>query len=134
MNAIVRERLTYSVLSLLFLILIWFCPFSKVDLFSLALLALATFRLSRMVSTDKIFWYRYSFIQEFVNNSGSYTMPSGIGVRGAIGELILCPICTGTWVALGLYYGLVYLPVFTNILILVMAIAGLVEIAVKVIK
>ena len=134
MNAIVRERLTYSVLSLLFLILIWFCPFTQVDLFSLTLLALATLRMARMVSNDKIFWYRYSFTQEFVDNSGSYTMPSGVGVKGAIGELILCPICTGTWVALGLLYGLVYLPAFTDVLIVIMAIAGLVEIAVKVIK
>ena len=134
MNAIVRERLTYSALSLLFLTLIWFCPFTQVDLFSLTLLALATFRLGRMVSNDKIFWYRYSFTQEFIDNSGSYTMPSGVGVRGAIGELILCPICTGTWVALGLIYGLVYLPAFANALIVVMAVAGVVEIAVRVIK
>jgi len=134
MNAIVRERLTYSALSLIFLALIALYPWRQFDLPTFALLTLATLRLGRLVSTDKIFWYRTLFIQEFVDSSGSYPMPSGIGVRGAIGELFLCPICTGTWAALALLYGLAYLPTFTNGLILVMAVMGLVEILVRVTK
>jgi hypothetical protein len=54
-------------------------------------------------------------------------VPRGTGVRAAIGELICCPICAGTWVAAGLVYGLHFFPEMTRTFLAIMSSIGAAE-------
>ena len=47
-----------------------------------------------------------------------------IRVQHALGELLSCPICTGTWVAAGLVYGLHLAPRPTRVLLAIMSTTG----------
>jgi hypothetical protein len=65
----------------------------------LAVLSAATFKASRTLTRDSV----TSFIREpFVEGdavTGDAPEPAGDGLQRAIGELITCSRCTGTWVA-----------------------------------
>ncbi len=70
-------------------------------------LAFASYRLGRMVAYDKVFEpYRHPFAKTIPDptGAGETTAPRGTGVRHAIGELLTCPICAGTWISAGLVY------------------------------
>lgn len=90
--------------------------------FDLSLMALATFRLIRLVTYDKIFAFvRDAFMDE---RDGALVKPKG-GFRRLIAELIECMWCTGLWAAL--FVGVVYLvsPLgFFFVLILAIAALG----------
>ncbi len=95
--------------------------------FEFLLMALATFRASRLVAYDKIFsGERAPFTRTAPDASGTgkTTVPRGHGPRHAIGELIACPVCSGTWIAAVLLYGLRLLPGPTRALITIFAAAG----------
>ena len=63
-----------------------------------ALLSLATFRLIRLMSFDKILAFvRNWFLDE--QDDGTYKKPKG-GPRRTIAELVECPWCTGIWATL----------------------------------
>lgn len=68
----------------------------------LAALAAATFKASRALSRERV----GSFIrQPFVEGEadvGEDESPAGSGMQRAVGELVTCPRCLGTWVAAGL--------------------------------
>ena len=69
-----------------------------VDVFDLVVIALATFRLVRLVTFDKIFAsVRHMFLVRQAD--GSYTKPDG-GPRRTVAELMECLWCTGIWAAL----------------------------------
>ena len=50
------------------------------------------------------------------------------GADQVLGELLVCPICAGTWIAAGLVYGLQILPGPTRMLITIMSAIGLAEV------
>ena len=73
------------------------------DLSTLDLVALsaATFKASRTISRDKV----TSFLREpFVEGEAyeGHEEPAGSGMQRALGELVTCTRCVGTWVAAGL--------------------------------
>ncbi len=49
------------------------------------------------------------------------------GVVRALGELLSCPICTGTWVAAALVYGLAIMPWATRTFMLLQGAVGIAE-------
>lgn len=60
-------------------------------------LSAATFKASRTLSRERV----ASFVREpFVE--GEDERPAGEGLQRALGELVTCPRCVGTWVAAGL--------------------------------
>jgi len=67
-----------------------------------AVLAAATFKVSRTLSRERV----GSFVrQPFVEgdaDTGEDEQPAGAGFRRAIGELVTCPRCLGTWTAAAL--------------------------------
>jgi len=68
--------------------------------FEMATLAGATFALSKTIGQEKVeTWLRRPFVQELPDGE---KRPRGSGVRYAIGELLSCTRCLGTWSALGL--------------------------------
>ena len=128
---------SYALLSGLFnLALALFCwnrrP-ERIDLKDWVLLVLATFRMSRMVAYDKVMQtYREPVVEEVPHDSGAgettRAKPGTTGIKRALGELISCPICNGTWISAGLVYGLCLAPKYTRTLITVMSVVGAVEI------
>lgn len=67
----------------------------------LPLLALATFALADVVAKEKVStWLREPFVRESAEHKAEG--PEGTGLRHAVGELLTCPRCMGTWSALGL--------------------------------
>ena len=96
----------------------------------LVLLGLATYRLARMASFDKVLEpVRLQVVQVVPDQFGADTTvePKGEGVQRALGELISCPICTGTWIAAVLTYGLHLFPGPTRLLITIMGAIGMGE-------
>jgi hypothetical protein len=81
----------------------------------LVVLAAATFKASRTITRDDV----TSFIREpFVEGDalGADAEPVGDGLKRAIGELMTCSRCTGTWVAAGLTSTQILAPRFGRLL------------------
>jgi len=129
-DAKTQEQATYLALSGAFLAL--FGLFSsrrrrKRDLERLSsrdlvMLGFAVYRLGHLISFDKVTEpLRQPFTETKMDDFGAAMTvePRGEGVRRALGELISCPICSGTWVAAVLVYALNLFPgparVFTTI-------------------
>lgn len=134
----IRRRYTYSTLSGLFVAI--FTGFSflqarrnkefRTNALELAQLGLASYRLGRMVAYDKIFEpYRAPFAKTVPDptGAGDTTEPRGRGAREAIGELLTCPICAGTWIAAGLVYFLGLFPNAARTFLAMMSAIGLAE-------
>lgn len=81
-----------------------------------AALAGATFKASRALSRERV----GSFVrQPFVEGDaeiGEEEEPAGSGLQRAIGELVTCPRCLGTWTAAGLASAQVLTPRFGRLL------------------
>jgi hypothetical protein len=112
-----RERLAYVTLVSLFLGLLGtfvsrerkerqaFDPQPR----DVVLIALATFRAGRVAAYERVTEPLRDPVTKTVPDqfdAGENVVAEGTGVRKAIGELVSCPICVGTWVASGLVYGL----------------------------
>ncbi len=101
--------------------------------FDFFLLSLATYRAGKLVAGDKVM---EPVRAPFVENKGGEpddeeVEPKGGGVQRAIGELIACSTCVGTWAAAFLVYGLKVAPLPTRAVMLILAVAGAAEIAEK---
>jgi hypothetical protein len=98
--------------------------------FDLILLGLASLRLGRLVAYDKVFetWrLPVAETQPDESGAGETVVPKGRGLQRALGELISCPICAGTWIAAALVYGLRIAPRFTRALLGIMSAVGIAE-------
>jgi hypothetical protein len=72
----------------------------------LALLSIATYKLSRLIAKDRITSFLRAPFTRFMGESdrpGEVSEePRGDGLRYAIGELVVCPYCLGQWVGTAL--------------------------------
>lgn len=79
----------------------------------LTMLALSAYRLGRLIAYDVVMEpLRRPFTRTVpdATGAGDTVEARGSGARKAIGQLISCPICAGTWVAALLVYGLYAFP------------------------
>ncbi len=132
-----NTKSSYALLSGLFnLALALFCWQRKpeqIDMKDWGLLALATFRMSRLVAYDTVMQtYRAPVVEVVPHDSGAgdttQAKPEATGIKRALGELISCPVCNGTWISAGLVYGLCIAPKYTRTLMTVMSAVGAAEI------
>jgi hypothetical protein len=89
----------------------------------LAVLGLATFKAARTISRDDV----TSFIREpfLEGEAGGDEQPVETGdLRQALGELVTCSRCVGTWVAAGLGTTQILAPRFGRLLTWTLAAAG----------
>ena len=94
-------------------------------------LGLSSFRIGRMVAFEGVGApLRAPFTETRPDDSGAgdTVVAEGTGARRAIGELLSCPICAGTWVAAGLVYGLHLAPRPTRVLMAIMSTTGLAQV------
>lgn len=101
----------------------------KMTFLDFFLLALAVFRLTRLVVFDKIteFLRRPFFDEVEETENGTievYYVPKKSGVKKFFGELLSCYWCTGIWVSAGLVALEYFLPIAAELLILLLAAAG----------
>ena len=90
----------------------------------LALLGLATYRTGRVVAFDAVTEPLRAPVTE--EREGG-VQPKGSGVRRALGELVTCPTCIGTWIAAGSVHGLRVAPGPTRTFLAFMAAGGVAE-------
>jgi hypothetical protein len=74
-------------------------PGAAIDL---AALAAATFKASRSLSKERVGSFMRQPFVEGDAEAGEDEEPTGTGLQRAVGELVTCPRCLGTWVAAGL--------------------------------
>jgi hypothetical protein len=97
----------------------------------LLLLVMSTFRLGRMVAFDKVMdplRRPVARTRPDETGAGETVVPRGRGTRRALGELLTCPICAGTWVAAGLVYALHLFPGPARIFMSILGTIGMAEI------
>ncbi|MCW2642394.1 MAG: hypothetical protein JWP76_4700 [Dactylosporangium sp.] len=83
----------------------------------LALLAISTHKVSRLLTKDAITSPLRAPVTKFEGPAGEAEInesPRGTGTQHALGELLTCPFCTAVWVASGLAVGLVFAPRLTR--------------------
>jgi hypothetical protein len=94
------------------------------DALDLAVLGLATFKASRTVSRDAVTSFlRDPFVQGEAHDGAEDPVETG-DVRQAIGELVTCSRCVGTWIAGGLTATHILFPKFGRMLTWTLAAAG----------
>jgi len=79
----------------------------------LLLLGLGTFKLSRIISLDRVTSPLCAPFTEYVEPAGTSEVKEkvrGEGMQRAIGDLLICPYCLAPWVAAGLVFGFVFKP------------------------
>ena len=102
----------------------------RVEPKDLALFALATQKLSRVITKDKVTSAFRAPFTEVEGKGGPGEVEErakGRGQRRAIGELLTCPFCLGTWIASGFIYGHIFAPRVTRTLASIFAGSGLAD-------
>lgn len=83
----------------------------------LALTALATQRLSRLITKDRVTTVVRAPFTTYQGEGGPAEVeeaPRGRGVQRAVGELLVCPFCIAQWIATSLGFGLLFAPRVTR--------------------
>jgi hypothetical protein len=89
-----------------------------------ALLGVASHKLSRLVAKDKVTSPLRAPFTELEGSGGPSELEEsarGGGLRRALGELLICPYCLGLWVAAGFSLGLLLAPRATRFVASVLA-------------
>ena len=85
----------------------------KFGLLDLALLGMATHKMSRIVAKDRITGILRAPFVSYIRSSGAGEVeeePRGSGFQRGIGHLISCPYCMAPWCATALAFGFVFAP------------------------
>jgi Protein of unknown function (DUF1360) len=91
----------------------------------LAMLALATFKAARTLARDEVTSFiREPFVEGHAHEGGEEPVENG-GMRQAVGELVTCSRCVGTWVAAGLGATQIIAPRFGRLLTWTLGAGGL---------
>lgn len=89
----------------------------EIPLQDIALLGVGTFKLSRLITKDKVTsWVRSPFTRYEGSGGPSEVKetPRGDGLRNAVGQLLTCPYCAGQWVAVALLAAYLWQPRLTR--------------------
>ena len=103
---------------------------NRVDPKDVVLFALATQKLSRVITKDKVTTAFRAPFTEVEGKGGAGELeerPKGRGFRRAVGELLTCPFCIGTWIASGFIYGYIFTPRVTRTVASIFAVSGMAD-------
>lgn len=85
----------------------------------LVMLGVATYKLSRLISSDRVTSPLRAPFTEYIEPAGASEVKEkvrGTGMRRALGDLLTCPYCLGPWVASALVFGLIRQPRTTRLI------------------
>jgi hypothetical protein len=130
-----QQRATYVTLIGIFATLLSVFGFKKgrdwkLKPFDLVLLCLSTFRAGHLVAYDKVtepLRKPFTETRQDPSGAGDTVVPKGSGAQKALGELMACPTCVGTWVGAFLTYGLMLVPGPTRVLMAILSSTGVAE-------
>ncbi|HEU4792750.1 MAG TPA: DUF1360 domain-containing protein [Nitrolancea sp.] len=136
--AILENRATkLTLIGVFFTLLGWFSKWSashnenlEIRPFDLLLVGLSAFRTGHMIAYERVAEpLRAPFTETIPDETGAgeTVVAEGTGVRFALGELLSCPICAGTWAAAALVYGLHLAPRPTRVFLTIMGATGVAE-------
>ena len=89
----------------------------RFGLLDLALLGIATHKLSRIIAKDRITSILRAPFVSYIRSVGAGEVeeePRGRGIQRGIGHLISCPYCVAPWCATALAFGLIFAPRVTR--------------------
>src|SRR6059058_3500510 len=89
----------------------------RFGLLDLALLGVATHKLSRLVAKDRVTSILRAPFVNYIRSAGAAEVeeePRGRGIQRGIGHLISCPYCVAPWCATALAFGLIFAPRVTR--------------------
>jgi hypothetical protein len=89
----------------------------RFGLLDLALLGIATHKLSRILAKDRITSILRAPFVSYIRSAGAGEVeeePRGRGMQRGIGQLMSCPYCMAPWCATALAFGLVFAPRVTR--------------------
>jgi hypothetical protein len=89
----------------------------RFGLLDLALLGIATHKLSRIVAKDRITSILRAPFVNYIGSAGAGEVeeePRGRGIQRGIGHLVSCPFCMAPWCATALAFGLIFAPRVTR--------------------
>ena len=102
----------------------------KIDWQDLALISLATQKLARDITHDKVTaWIRapFSSYQGKGQPGEEESVVVGHGMRRAIGQLLVCPFCIGEWIGAGFVISHTLAPRRTRFVATILAVHGLAD-------
>lgn len=91
----------------------------RIDPLDIVTVGIATHKLSRLITKDKVTAFVRSPFVRFQESSGQGEVeeePRGEGLRYATGELLVCPYCVSQWVVGGFGVGIVAAPRLTRLI------------------
>jgi hypothetical protein len=103
----------------------------------IALIGMASFKLSRLISKKKVTAFVRAPFTELEGSGGPAELeehPRGSGLRRAMGELLVCPYCLGLWASGAFHAGLLLAPRATRLsasVLTAMTISDFLQIAFK---
>lgn len=89
----------------------------KPSLLDLALLGVATHKLSRILAKDRITGILRAPFVSYIKSAGHGEVeeePRGRGIQRGIGQLVSCPYCMAPWCATALAFGFIFAPRVTK--------------------
>ena len=89
----------------------------RFGLLDLALLGIATHKLSRIIAKDRVTSILRAPFVSYIRSAGAGEVeeePRGHGFQRGIGHLISCPYCTAPWSATALAFGFLFAPRVTR--------------------
>jgi hypothetical protein len=128
------KRLSYVAISLTFFGILLIATlyggtlFANLTPLGFVILSLNAVRLGRLVAFDLVFsTYRSPFTvtERDDTGAGDAVNPKGTGLQHALGELVSCPICSGTWATAFTVYGILFFPqLFWNFAVIIATIGA----------
>jgi hypothetical protein len=109
----------------------------RVEAGDVVLVGVATHKLSRMITKDRVMAFARAPFTEYQEPGGAGEVEErarGDGLRRAVGELLVCPYCLGLWTSAGMHAGLLFAPRVTRTVastFTALAIADFLQIAYK---
>ena len=104
----------------------------RIRLNDVLLLGLAAQKVSRVVTKSRVMSVLRAPFTKYEGPAGSGEVeerPRGRGIRRAVGELISCPFCMGTWITCSAIAGLVSRPRLTRSLAAIFAVSSVADFA-----
>lgn len=96
----------------------------ELNALDVALLGISTYRAGRLIAFDQVTEPLRAPVTEQTDDG---VQPEGSGVQAAIGEMLSCPTCIGTWIAASLVLGLRVAPAPTRTFLAFMSASGVAE-------
>jgi hypothetical protein len=103
----------------------------EIGILDWTMLSIASLRAGRLISYDLVtepIRDPFTETKDHPSGAGEMVVPKGSGATGAIGELLSCPICSGTWAAAALAFFLRLAPRPARFFLAILSATGVAEI------